>query len=103
MNIFKNLPTDLSEEVFEDLIKTEHIRIERIVSKGQSTPEGEWYDQTEHEWVLVFQGYGIIEYPDGQQVRLNAGDCLNIPAHHKHRVAATCAEQETIWLAIFYR
>lgn len=48
MNLFRDLPSDLSEEVFEDLLTHKQLRIERIVSKGQTTPEGEWYDQEEH-------------------------------------------------------
>ena len=28
------------------------IRVERIVSNGQVTPEGEWYDQDLDEWCL---------------------------------------------------
>ncbi|PIB13915.1 cupin domain-containing protein [Vibrio rotiferianus] len=103
MNLFKDLPSDLSEEVFEDLLTHKQLRIERIVSKGQTTPEDEWYDQEEHEWVLVLQGAGELTYEDGSVKRLETGDHVNIPAHTKHRVSWTDPEQETIWLAVFYR
>ncbi|ABU74782.1 MULTISPECIES: cupin domain-containing protein [Vibrio] len=102
MNLFKDLPSDLSEEVFEDLLTHKQLRIERIVSKGQTTSEGEWYDQEEHEWVLVLQGTGELTYEDGSVKRLETGDHLNIPAYTKHRVSWTDPEQETIWLAVFY-
>ncbi len=102
MNLFKDLPSDLSEEVFEDLLTHKQLRIERIVSKGQTTSEGQWYDQEEHEWVLVLQGTGELTYEDGSVKRLETGDHLNIPAYTKHRVSWTDPEQETIWLAVFY-
>ncbi len=101
-NIFNNIPSNLPNEVFEDIIKTDKLRIERIVSKGQTSPDVGWYDQSENEWVLVLSGYGVIEYENGVQVRLEQGDYLNIKAHEKHRVAETSLDQHTVWLAVFY-
>ena len=44
-NIF-NLPSQLpNEEKFETLISSHSVLIERIISTGQTTPTGEWYDQ----------------------------------------------------------
>ena len=41
-------------ELFETLATgAGSIRVERIVSNGQVTPEGEWYDQDLDEWVVV--------------------------------------------------
>ncbi|WP_020560187.1 cupin domain-containing protein [Thiofilum flexile] len=100
-HIFAQLPKDLSNEVFETLLHAEQLRIERIVSKGHSSPPDFWYDQAEHEWVLVLQGEAIVALED-KSITLKAGDYLNIPAHVKHRVEWTTPEQETIWLAIFY-
>ena len=100
-NLFAQLPTDLKAEVFEKLVNAVQLRIERIVSKGHASPPDFWYDQNEHEWVLVLQGEAILELED-RQVTLKAGDYINLPAHVKHRVAWTMPEQETIWLAIFY-
>lgn len=47
-NLFTNLPNDLSNEVFTDLVTSHSVRIERIVSSGQSSPESGWYDQDEN-------------------------------------------------------
>lgn len=102
-NLFANIPIDLPEEVFEDLVSTESIRIERILSHGQSSPDSGWYDQDEHEWVLVVSGFGVIEFEDGRVITLNKGDYLNINAHQKHKVQATSPDQTTVWLAIFYK
>ncbi|MCF2907204.1 cupin domain-containing protein [Pseudoalteromonas sp. DL2-H2.2] len=102
-NLFSDIPADLSDEVFQTLLSHEQLKIERIVSKGHTSPPQGWYDQDEHEWVLVLQGAGELTFEDGRVERLSAGDHLNIPAHCKHKVSWTDPEQETIWLAIFYR
>ncbi|TMP37329.1 cupin domain-containing protein [Pseudoalteromonas rubra] len=102
-NLLSNLPVDLSEEVFQTLLSHEQLKIERIVSQGHTSPPQGWYDQDEHEWVLVLQGAGELTFEDGRVTRLSAGDYLNIPAHCKHKVSWTDPEQETVWLAIFYR
>lgn len=101
-NIFSNIPDSIPEEIFEDIISTEGVRIERILSHGQGSPETGWYDQAENEWVLVLRGQGVIEYESGQVVTLSAGDYINIRAGEKHRVVSTSAEEVTVWLAVFY-
>jgi cupin 2 domain-containing protein len=100
-NLFENIPKNLESEVFESLVD-QTIKIERIISKGQITPKGQWYDQDENEWVLLMQGAARIEFEEGNEISLKAGDYLNINAHQKHRVSWTSEESETIWLAVFY-
>lgn len=102
-NFLEDLPVSLEAEVFEDVLTSDHVRIERILSNGQTSPDEGWYDQSEHEWVLILEGAGQIEYEDGSNVSLKKGDYLYIPAHKKHRVSWTDPEQITVWLAIFYR
>lgn len=102
-NLFENIPDAIPEEIFEDIVKAEGVRIERIVSKGHSSPETGWYDQEENEWVLVLQGEAVLRFEDGDEtVRLSAGMHVNIPAHVKHQVEWTAPDRETIWLAVFY-
>ncbi|CAE6952256.1 cupin domain-containing protein [Vibrio alginolyticus] len=103
MNLFANLPDDITEETFEDLLCHETLRIERIVSHGQTSPAEGWYDQTEHEWVLVLKGAAELTFENGAVKRLEAGDHINIPAHTKHKVSWTDPGQATIWLALFYQ
>ena len=99
-NIF-DLPSSLpNEELFESLVSAEDILIERIISTGQTTPPGEWYDQDKDEWVILLQGFASIAYADGSQIKLTAGDYLFIPAHRKHRVEYTSSNPPCIWLAI---
>ena len=102
-NLFANLPIDLSTEVTESLLNSPTVRIERIVSHGQSSADGEWYDQEENEWGVVLQGKAQLRFEgDDQLLDLEPGDYLNIPAHRRHRVEWTASEQPTVWLAVFH-
>ena len=100
MNLLHPLPGDLTEEVLTELLRHGALRIERIVSNGHASPEGFWYDQDEHEWVLLLEGEAEIEFADGERVRLTRGDALNLPAHTRHRVTFT--SHPALWLAVFY-
>ncbi|MCG9754937.1 cupin domain-containing protein [Shewanella insulae] len=101
-NIFASLPDDLTLEVFEPLVDTGAVLIERIVSKAHRTPEGQWYDQDRNEWVMVLKGEARLVFEEGEVVHLKVGDHLNIPAHCRHRVSWTSEHEETLWLAVHY-
>lgn len=102
-NIYEQIPQEVKKEIFTDLLITENVRIERIISKGHSSAEDFWYDQEQNEWVLVVKGHAILIFKDeDKQVELQAGDYINIPAHKQHRVKWTDPQQETVWLAIYY-
>ena len=102
-NLFSGIPPQLSEELVTVLCRAKGIRIERIVSEGQRSPEGFWYDQNRHEWVVVLEGSAAIEF-DGEPelVELERGSYLNIPAHRRHRVAWTSPTEKTVWLVVLY-
>lgn len=101
-NIF-DLPRGIDrEEAFETLLINQRLRIERIVSAGQVSAEGFWYDQNQHEWVMLVQGEARLGWEDGRRQDLKAGDCLLIRAHEKHRVEYTSQEPPCIWLAVHY-
>ena len=101
-NIFEDLPNNLQSEVIEDIVKSDSLRIERIISKGHTTPPSQWFDQEQNEWVIVLQGEAIIDFEEGDEQRMLRGSYLNIPAHCRHRVKWTKPETETVWLAIHY-
>lgn len=101
-NIFSAIPPALEEELVNDLAHGKEFRMKRIVSKGHTAPESGWYDQEEHEWVVVLQGQAKIAFDDGDVKDLSAGDYVNIPARTKHRVSWTTPDEETVWLAIHY-
>jgi len=100
-NIFENIIIDKKQEQFFELIKNDNIRIEKIVSNGQSSPINFWYEQKENEFVLILKGNAVLEY-EHKEVILKEGDFINISAFTKHRVKYTNQTQPTIWLAIFY-
>ena len=59
-NIF-DLPSSLpNEELFESLVSAEDILIEQIISTGQTTPSGEWYDRDKDKRVILLQGEAIL-------------------------------------------
>lgn len=101
-NIFECVPYEVRDELFDNIVTGENIRIERIVSKGHVSPESGWYDQDEHEWVIVLKGEAEIEFENQSTVRLVSGSYLNIPAHTLHKVAWTAPDTETVWLAVYY-
>jgi cupin 2 domain-containing protein len=101
-NIFDNIPEMIDAEIIDTLVAGENVKIERIISKGQSSPGSGWYDQAENEWVLVIKGAAILEFADGSTQRMKAGDHIYIEPHEKHRVQWTDPDTETIWLAVFY-
>ena len=87
-NIFEQIIVDKSEEKFFEIFKNEKIKIEKIVSNGQISPENFWYEQEENEFVLLLEGFAIVEFEDFE-MELKKGDCLNIKAMQKHRVKLT--------------
>ncbi len=102
-NLYAQLPRLLPKELVDVLVERPQVRIERIVSTGQASPAGFWYDQSEHEWVVLLQGEAELGW-DGEQppTRLLPGDHVLIPAHRKHRVQWTTPDQPTVWLAVFF-
>mgnify|MGYP000197528674 CR=1 FL=1 len=100
-NLLTPLPCRPADEVFETLLQREGVRLERIVSVGHITPPGQWYDQEQDEWVLLMQGAARLRLVDPEEeVTLQPGDCLLIPAHRRHRVEWTDPDAETVWLAL---
>jgi cupin 2 domain-containing protein len=53
------------DEVFEVLARGENMRVERIISRGHITPDEQWYDQAEDEWVALLQGRATLAWDDG--------------------------------------
>ncbi len=101
-NLFDGLPASAAGEIFTDLLTRPGIRIERIVSTGQSTPVELPYDQAHDEWVVLLRGAAGL-WVDGEGEReLRPGDYLLIPAHCLHRVLWTATDEPTVWLAIHF-
>jgi cupin 2 domain-containing protein len=103
VNLFSPLPVAKAAERFDALLTRPGLRIERIVSQGQASPPGFWYDQAEGEWVLLLAGAARLRFADETDARhLWPGDWLDIAPHRRHRVDWTDPTVPTVWLAVFY-
>ena len=100
-NLFAAVPDSADQEQALELFAGPGVRIERIVSTGQASPEGFWYDQEQDEWVVVLRGSASLEV-EGEEdgIDMGPGDWIYLPAHRRHRVAATGTSEPTIWLAV---
>lgn len=101
-NIFDAIPENINEEIFESLADNKHVQIERIISRGHTSPDTGWYDQDKDEWVLLVKGEAVLSFADESTVKLKPGDYINITAHQKHKVTWTAPDTETVWLAVHY-
>ena len=90
---------NLDKELFQTLADGS-ATIERIVSAGHSTPEGEWYDQEKDEWVILLQGDAVLRFGNNELINLKSGDYIFIKAHNRHRVEYTSSSPQCVWLAI---
>lgn len=104
-NLYAGLPAEArADELLVDLLSRPDVRIERIVSTGQASPEGFWYDQEWAEWVVLLSGAAEVRFADEPAPRrLVAGDWLHIEAHRRHRVEWTDPAQASVWLAVHYQ
>ena len=100
-NVFVDLPPSLPDELSSTLLESGNIRVERIVSHGHASPEGFWYNQDHHEWVVVLKGAARLAF-ENETIEMKSGDFMNIPAHTNHRVEWTKPDEPTIWLAVHY-
>lgn len=99
-NLLAKLPAAKRAEAFTELLNRPGIRIERIVSRGQATPEAEPIVQESDEWVLLLEGAAGLRIEDSDEVRLGPGDHVWIAAGQKHWVTWTAKDRPSVWLAI---
>lgn len=100
-NLFSDLGERLPDEVCETLLDAPDVRVERIVSHGHASPDGFWYDQPQHEWVVLLKGAARLRCEE-ESIELRPGDFVNISAHQRHRVEWTSSNEPTVWLAVHY-
>jgi cupin 2 domain-containing protein len=100
-DLFAEVAVRLEREETEVLAELPGARVERIVSTGQASPEGFWYDQDWTEWVVVLTGSAGVRIEGEEAARILApGAYLEIPPHVRHRVEWTDADEPTVWLAV---
>lgn len=95
-NLLSPAATEPAEQFFT-LLQNTQLRLEQIVSHGQVSPAGFWYEQPGDEWVMLLCGTASLEFIGGS-LTLVAGDTLLIPAGCRHRVAICSADAR--WLAL---
>ena len=100
-NIFDDIPHNMPKEVVQTLHQADDVRIERIISHGHASAPDFWYDQPQHEWVIVLKGAARLQFEDSM-VEMKIGDFVNIPAFKKHRVDWTTPDEPTVWLGVRY-
>ena len=102
-NLFADLPAALAQEQMTELLSRPGLKIEKIVSTGQASPDGFWYDQPQAEWVVLLRGRARLRFQDEVEARnLVPGDVVDITPHRRHRVEWTAADEPTVWLAVHY-
>ena len=100
-NLLASLPAARDGEVTQLMVTGKGVRFERIVSLGQASPEGFWYDQEEAELVIVLAGRARLNIAGESQDRaLGPGDAVFLPVRCRHRVAWTDPNHPTVWLAL---
>ncbi|QDU88957.1 Cupin domain protein [Pirellulimonas nuda] len=100
-NLFADLPQEIAAELFTTIVDTPKLRIERIVSLGQASPEGFWYEQPQHEWVVLLRGAARLRFED-RTLELRPGDHVNLLSGQRHRIEWTSPDEPTVWLAVHY-
>ncbi|WP_342740360.1 cupin domain-containing protein [Bradyrhizobium sp. B117] len=94
---------NIGEEAFSEILARPGLKIERIISQGQTSPPGFWYDQAWNEWVIVLKGRATLQFEHKLAARsLGVGDYVFIPARKRHRVEWTEPQQPTVWLAVHF-
>ena len=102
-NLLTDIPAKIPEEIFETLLTSPNLIVERIVSLGHSSPDNFWYDQNENEWVLLLKGAARLLFENvNEAFEMLPGSFINIPAHQRHRVEWTKPDEPTVWLASHY-
>ena len=99
MNLFDISNLTKEKEQSEAILKDGTVVIERLTSFGHPTPEDEWYDQEQCEWVALLEGTATIRFEDGSSIEMVKGDHIIIEPHSVHRVEKV--SEDAIWLAVF--
>ena len=122
INIFNLKDLSVNEEIIKILFKNENVKIEKIISTGQTT---DWQESNKNEFVILVQGNAEIEYYDNRicedkkfktnenimknlnntndmKLQLGKGDIILIKKGERHRVSYTSKNPCCIWICIFF-
>ena len=122
INIFDLKDLSVNEEIIKILFKNENVKIEKIISTGQTT---DWQESNKNEFVILVQGNAEIEYYDNRicenknfktnenimknlkntndmKLQLGKGDIILIKKGERHRVSYTSKNPCCVWICIFF-
>ena len=122
INIFDLKDLSVNEEIIKILFKNENVKIEKIISTGQTT---DWQESNKNECVILVQGNAEIEYYDNRicedknfktnenitknlkntndmKLQLGKGDIILIKKGERHRVSYTSKNPCCVWICIFF-
>ena len=122
INIFDLKDLSVNEEIIKILFKNENVKIEKIISTGQTT---DWQESNKNEFVILVQGNAEIEHYDNRicedknfktnenimknlkntndmKLQLGKGDIILIKKGERHRVSYTSKNPCCVWICIFF-
>ena len=117
INIFDLKDLSVNEEIIKILFKNENVKIEKIISTGQTT---DWQESNINEFVILVQGNAEIEYYENKNLKTNEnimknlkntndmklqlgkGDIILIKKGERHRVSYTSKNPCCVWICIFF-
>lgn len=100
-NLFNQPQSGDANEQIHPLLKGEGFNLEHILSYGQATELGFWYDQPLPEWVALMRGRASLNFEGAGMLELSSGDYLIIPARSRHRVEYCTTD--AVWLALHFK
>lgn len=103
-NLLGSSAPPAGEEVVQTLQRGPDWRLQTIHSSDAASPQGFWYDQEEHEWLVVLRGSATIRLEGPEELRdLSVGDSLYLEPHRRHRVERTDPDPGTLWLVLLWK
>lgn len=89
----------------QGLIESESVRVDRVISNGQSAAANAFcHDEVLSEVVVFLKGETVLEYETAsgkEKIAYGPGDVAVIPPNTRNRVDSTSSEG-TEWIAIYY-
>jgi cupin 2 domain-containing protein len=102
-NIYEQLHPAKNKEIFEKIVEKNGVKIERITSLGQATPEGKWLKSKRNEWVILLKGKAKLRFRFTEDViKMKPGDHIFIPGGTMHRVEWTTSKEKSIWVEVMF-
>ena len=101
-NLFSDVHSVLGTEVLDLLAKSDRVRIERTISKGQAPHRDRWNEHKQNAWLLLLRGETKLVFGYGRSERLVPGSYMAIDAGTRYRIDWISPEEETVWLTIYF-